>query len=598
MQTNDRNIIDIMKNIENLKTQLPDFQREWVWDEERIRLLIGSIIKNYPVGAVMFLGYDKDNIRFKYSPFYNLKNKNEIIPDDLVLDGQQRLTSIYASMYSGMPVETCIESNKKSNIKRYYYIDIQKALKSDFDVTDAILIVPEDKKVKSNFGKNIVLDLSNIDNEYKQKMFPVNLLLKMEEKTKWAFGYREFYHHDSEISKEFDDFDNKIAFKALTYKIPVIFLEKDTSKEAVCQVFENVNTGGVPLTVFELVTAIYAMDDFKLKEDWKKIYDNNFKNSILGFLEGKDFLQACTLYNSYNKRNPNNDEGVSCKKTDVLKLTIEEYRNSRDMVIKGFKECEGIIKEERIFSTDNLPYTTQLIPLAIICSVLLENNKIREANVKEKIKRWYWCGVFGELYGGANETRFANDVVDVCNWILKSGKNPKTYDDCYFAPTRLLSLQTRQSAAYKGIMALIFQNHCKDLISGSEMDYVLFNENKIDIHHIFPRDYCENRKLKKELWNSICNKTPLTASTNREIGGSAPSVYLGKIEKKGQVNSNTLDSYLETHLINPSYIRNDNFDDYILDRTKNILDLIEKATNKAIVGRDSEDIILKFGGKV
>lgn len=82
--------------------------------------------------------------------------------------------------------------------------------------------------------------------------------------------------------------------------------------------------------------------------------------------------------------------------------------------------------------------------------------------MKNKIKQWYWCGVFGELYGGANTTRFVNDVNEVMQWISDDTVIPKTVADSFFSPIRLLSLQTRQSAAYKGIMALILQSHIPD----------------------------------------------------------------------------------------------------------------------------------------
>jgi hypothetical protein len=82
-------------------------------------------------------------------------------------------------------------------------------------------------------------------------------------------------------------------------------------------------------------------------------------------------------------------------------------------------EAEKILQEERIFVSRDLPYTTQLIPLAVLCTLLADGNKIKVTNIKNKIKQWYWCGVFGELYGSANETRYVNDVVGVMDWIIK-----------------------------------------------------------------------------------------------------------------------------------------------------------------------------------
>ena len=181
------------------------------------------------------------------------------------------------------------------------------------------------------------------------------------------------------------------------------------------------------------------------------------------------------------------------------------------------------------------------------------------------------------------------------DWINDDTKLPKTVQDSYFNPTRLLSLQSRLSAAYKGIMALILKNHCQDFISGREMDFTVYKAENIDIHHVFPRDYCEKQGYDKAKWNSVINKTPITYSTNREIGGVAPSVYLSKIESKGQVTADTLNSYLETHWLTVDDCRTDDFNSHIINRAKMLLDAIEKATGKTISGRDSEDTIKAFG---
>lgn len=188
-----------------------------------------------------------------------------------------------------------------------------------------------------------------------------------------------------------------------------------------------------------------------------------------------------------------------------------------------------------------------------------------------------------------------NDVVGVMDWIIKNGSVPKTVQEAYFNPTRLLTLQSRQSAAYKGLMALILKNHCRDFISGREMDFTLYKAENIDIHHIFPKDYCEKQGYPRAKWNSVVNKTPITYSTNREIGGAAPSIYLGKIAFKGQVAPNILDGYLETHWINVAATRNDDFNSFIVSRSIMLLDAIAAAMGKPISGRDGEEVINSFG---
>lgn len=590
MQTNDRPISELMISINKGAIQLPDFQRGWVWEEGRIKALIASITNNYPVGAAMFLEYGNDNIRFKYRVIEGV-TATDVIPTELILDGQQRLTSIYSSLYSRNAVHTRTDKGKK--IFRYYYIDIKKACDPNCDRVDAIFSVPETRIITSNFGRDIELDLSDRTKEFENKMFPLNLILDFPEEQNWQNEYYAFYNYNQEIIKEFTEFNKKIIMQTLQYKIPVISLGKDTPKEAVCQVFENVNTGGVSLTVFELVTAIFAMDDFELRKDWEERKAKYFDGDLLSCITATDFLTACTLLSTYKKGGT-----VSCKKKDVLNLSLKDYNNFADALSEGFVEAEKILQEERVFSNKDLPYSTQLIPLAALCTLLSNGNRIKVTNIKNKIRQWYWCGVFGELYGGANETRYVNDVVGVMNWIENNGNVPKTIQESYFNPTRLLTLQSRQSAAYKGIMALILKNHCKDFISGREMNFTVYKSENIDIHHIFPRSYCEKNNLSKEKWNSVVNKTPISYSTNREIGGVAPSEYLKKIEEKGQVDYNSLNDYLQTHLIDVSAARSNDFEKHIVLRAKLLLDAIEKATGKIISGKDSDEVISKFGERL
>lgn len=590
MQTNDRQISELMKSIDNGSTQLPDFQRGWVWDDNRIKALIASITSNFPVGAAMFLEYGNANIRFKYRVIEGSPSQN-VIPSELILDGQQRLTSIYSALYNSKPVQT--RTDKGKDIQRYYYIDIDKALNPSVDRVEAIVSVPETRIIASNFGRDIDLDLSSSDKEYENKMFPLNIILDSSKTFLWMQGFINYYHNDSEITQKWMDFQGMIVMAVIQYKMPTILLDKSTPKEAVCQVFENVNTGGVSLTVFELVTAIFAMDDFELRKDWEERKKTYFNGDLLTVITATDFLTACTLLSSYKKGGT-----VSCKKKDVLNLSLGEYKSYADALSSGFVEAEKILQEERIFSSKDLPYTTQFIPLAVLCTLLADGNQIKVANIKAKIKKWYWCGVFGEMYGGANETRYALDVSGVMEWISDDTKLPRTVQESFFNPTRLLGLQSRLSAAYKGIMALVLKNHCQDFISGREMDFTVFKAENIDIHHIFPAAYCEKQNLNKTLWNSVVNKTPITYSTNREIGGVAPSIYLSKIERSGKVTTSELENYVSTHWIDVSSCRNDDFQRHIISRAKMILDAIENATGKTISGRDSEDVVKAFGEKL
>lgn len=588
MKTNDRQLIELMREVDSGAAQLPDFQRGWVWDDGRIRALILSVIHNFPVGAAMFLEYGNESIHFKYKPIEGSPAAPTVEPDELILDGQQRLTSLYNALYSRNPVHT--RTDKGKDIDRYYYLDIEKVLDPKADDEEVVISVPASKKTTSDFGRKVDIDLSTREQEFKLKMFPLNIILDTSEEQNWQNEYYKYYHYDVELIKQFTELFSKVINPTQQYQMPVILLDKTTPKEAVCQVFENVNTGGVSLTVFELVTAVFAMDDFQLRKDWEERKAKYFSGDLLSKVTATDFLTALTLLSSFKA-----ERTVSCKKKDVLALPLNEYKKYADSLCNGFLLAEKLLKEERIFSSYDLPYSTQLVPLSAVCTVLMDGNRIHTTSVKKMVKQWYWCGVFGELYGSANETRYANDIVQVVKWINNGGNLPKTVTDFYFNPMRLLGLQSRQSAAYKGMMALILKNHARDFISGAEMDFSTFSNERIDIHHIFPKNYCIKEGYDKRKWNSIVNKTPISASSNREIGGNAPSVYLERLEKRGSVSSLELDGYVESHWIDHNLLRADDFQNFIIDRAKKLLTVIEKATGRTISGKDSDEVKQNFG---
>jgi hypothetical protein len=136
---------------------------------------------------------------------------------------------------------------------------------------------------------------------------------------------------------------------------------------------------------------------------------------------------------------------VGCKRKDILKLTLDDYEAYASSVEEGFARAARFLSREHVYDTKSLPYHTQLLPLSVICAEL--GVDFEKDPVRQKLAPWYWCGVFGELYGGANEARYAFDIPEVLAWLKGDGAEPRTIQHANFAPVRLLSLQTRLSAA-------------------------------------------------------------------------------------------------------------------------------------------------------
>ena len=570
-------------------TQLPDFQRGWIWDDDHVRSLIASISLGYPIGTVMMLKAGGGTIRFKQRPIEGAPTPVDREAERLILDGQQRLTSLFQALRLDRPVVT--RDQRGRIIKRWYYIDMQRALNDHADREETVISLPEEKQIK-RFGRDILENYSTIEREYEAMLFPLRKVFDTDD---WMEGFQEFWDFDKGKTRFWNRFNRIIVKRFEQYQVPVIELGKDTPKEAVCQVFEKVNTGGVTLTVFELLTATFAADDFQLRSDWERREREIHSHSVLSGVSNTDFLQAVTLLATFEDRKAalcqGTDEdrtpGIGCKRSDMLRLSVEKYKRWADPLMEGFRRTARFLHSQHLYDARFLPYGSQLIPLAAILTLLGRDWDPYPA--REKLARWYWCGVLGELYGSSIETRFTHDLPEVLSWIGDAGQEPSTIYDAEFAPSRLLTLRTRNSAAYKGVYVLLLREGALDWMTGERSSIQSYFDASIDIHHIFPQKWCREQGIEPAQCDSIINKTPLTARTNRSIGGNAPSEYLERIAEGG-VPQDDLNRYLQSHLVAPEDMRSDNFLQHFSTRQKALLDRIRTVMGKQIASDDFEDL--------
>lgn len=533
------------------------------------------------------------------------ESAKDVKPKSLLLDGQQRMTSLYQVTIRGEVVKTVTARNKR--VERWFYIDIEKALDPAMDREQAIIGVPANKIARSNFGKDIDLDLSEQAYEFEKLMYPVAKLFAWSE---WQTGFINHYMGSEHFNARFaliSRFHTEVLANFTSYGVPVISLDANTSKEAVCVVFEKVNTGGKPLDAFELITAMYAADGYELRKDWygdAKTADKGraerlgeylsiggAKKGILAGVGNTDFLHVTSLFHTRRRRQQAEAAGakgndlpqISGARGGLLNLPLGAYLEFQDRAEEGFKKAAKFLHSIRVYRVSDLPYQSQIIPLAAIFADLgpLSDNY----SVRKKIEKWFWNGVFGELYGSATETRIARDFVEVVAWV-KGGATPTTVNESTFSVDRLLTMRARQSAAYKGMNALLMLEGARDFLSGQAFNHTVFFDEDVDIHHVFPQKWCEGMNVDKGIMNSIVNKTPLSSRTNRIIGGHAPSVYLSNIERGNAqlepVSKEDIDDALRSHLIDPILLRDNRFDDFIHARQSQLAALIERATEKTV----------------
>lgn len=582
---------EVLGDIIKGKIQLPDFQRGWIWDDQHVRSLLISVARSFPVGAVMLLETG-GAARFQVRPIENVPfTGTPPDPELLILDGQQRLTTLTQVLSLKGAVNTTDEKGKP--IDRHYYFHIPSALEGPSRLDEALIALDPDRKQRTNFGRDVKLDLSSRELECRQLYFPCSEILNSDA---WEASLYEFAPG---AFGQYMAFRTEILQAFRSYQLPIIELKRGTTKEAVCLVFEKVNTGGVPLSVFELVTASYAADGYNLRDDW---YGSTLRNvpsrhkrlsaePLLAAVQATDFLQAITMLETLKQRRADIAAGktgrqvtpVSAKREDILDLILKSYKGWADKVEQGFLYAAKFLRRECLTDLRDLPYRTQISPLAAVLTVLKE--RWLEPRIYAKLAQWYWCGVLGELYGGAVETRVANDVEELFSWIEKDGDPPRTVSDAAFRPDRLDRLSSQLSAAYKGINLLVLREGAKDFFWKANIRELDDENVSLDIHHIFPQDWCMKHGIPRKRWNSIINKTPISYKANRMIGGVAPSQYLSKIQhhRQVQLSDDGMNSIIESHFISSAALRNDDFDIFYEARKASLLLLIERVMGKVLL---------------
>ncbi len=581
---------EILKKIKRGAIQLPIFQRGWIWPDDHVQKIIASVSQSFPIGAILML-VNGGPVRLATRPIEGTESGiDKVEPETLILDGQQRLTALFQSLTSDQAVYTLDTKENKTN--RWYYLDMKACVTVGTDRVESVISVPENRIVRK-FQEKAQLDLSSSEKEYAADMFPVNQIFNANQ---WERGYLEYWKNQAGDYDEkwdlFKDFDSKVIDLFKTYQVPTITLDKETSKEEVCLIFERVNSQGIELTVFELLTAFFAAgstddgsetDGIDLRDDWE-IRNERMKEKypLLDGIDKVNFLQALTLLIA-----------GSCRRKEMLDLTAAKYQELADQVETGFEKAAYLLDKQNILTARDLPYPPQLVPLAAILTKLGDAAETEEA--QQKIARWFWCGVFGEMYGSATETRFASDFSEVPPWITGDESNePRTIRDANFQANRLLDLRDYNSAAYKGIFALLMQAY--DFQTGCTIRSHTLSNEKIEAHHIFPRAWCCKKyeipqsKFRTSKFNSIVNKTPLLARTNRTIGGEAPSKYLESIEAWGQQLTLFLESdqvttpedKLNSHHISTDALQADDFDGFFETRKEALLKVIAKAMGKPV----------------
>jgi len=551
--TNPKKLDDLLKLIEMGEMALPDFQRSFVWDPSATQELIISIASNYPAGSL--LRVRDPNTQFAVREFEGAPKLNGKKPIYLILDGQQRLTSLYQAFFG------------KGDHK--YFVKLKALLDGkDFEESIMHLRVNKASKKYDSFrtqADDLVLPLERIYGEGNGYHGWQDLLFEFQEQPKDVkSGLREIYRQWIEPIEH--------------YEFPVVTLSDKTGADALCTIFETLNRTGVKLSVFELLTARFWPKQVNLRslyDEAKKKYSliDEFNIDPYYILQGVSLLI------------PN--KAASCKKKDLLNdLTSDHINHYWNSVAVGFENVLKLLYEEcGVLSSAWLPYSTMLIPAAAFWANQNAAAGIKAGEIRNKLLQWIWCSILSQAYENAPNSQAAKDFNELNSWI-STGEEPETIKEFKFDIDQLRETTPRQRAVYRGVICMILSNGPIDFYERKRITARLLKENRIDDHHIFPYAYLETLGIPKVNRDSIINRTLIDQKTNLSIGKKPPSEYLAIIEKG--VGTATLGNIVTSHLIaeNLGALERYTFEDFVEHRLEIFRKKIESLTGKRIEKSD------------
>lgn len=554
--TNPRALKTLLSEIHERTTVLPDFQRDFVWEPSETQDLIVSIANNYPAGSILRV---RDAKRvFAAREFEGAPPLGSTKHTFLVLDGQQRLTSLYQAFY-GLG-------------EHRYYLSIRKLI-DGVDFEEAIFY----ERATTKWAKS----REDFAMQAKELILPLSVL---------KGGSGGFGQWSRRVSRQLEDKDRIELEDALDsiegkwiqiiddYHFPVVTLSDATEPDALCTIFETLNRTGVKLGVFELLTARFWPQNINLRALWSKA------KADFPIIETYDVdpyyvLQGISLACR---------KAPSCKRGDVLNLAAGDITEWWDRVVKGLATGLEILRDDcKVMLPKWIPYQTMLPPLAAILAKVSDIKTAEAGAYREKIKRWFWCAVFGQAYENAPNSVSAKDVVEILPWF-EGGDVPETVGVFRFDPRALRDVSPRQRAIYRGTICLILGRGARDFHTQAVITGKIMTEEGIDDHHLFPAAYLERQGVKPaRIRDCVLNRTLIDRTTNQIISDRAPSDYLSEIRNTPGF---PFDAVLASHTLptgEGSPLLRDDFDAFLAWRQEQIWQEIVRVTG-ATVASDLE----------
>ena len=502
MRTVTYNLIQFLFEARRGSFVVPRFQRPFVWNHAQVKLLVDSISRNYPIGSLLLLQETMPKDPFlsarpieavigsAVDPSEDIDGDASAFPPSFyyVLDGQQRLTSL---------VRVFLQAAKDS----IYYFDLDRMLEADsIDKNASSWVVRRDvgRRPLARYIRSDILEDDERCMVLVQEYFESNYDPLKGDRSAQRKAV-------AKVSRIFETMRN--------YQIPLVIVDRRDSTEAICRIFETINSTGTRLTTFDLAVARFfpKPDLHDLWQQSKQKYENLERFGI----EGERVLQIVAIVSGYEQKSY-----VEPTRSTLLNLTKEEIIDKWDDCARALSQAldwiEGVGAVPGIISNDAL-----LVPLSYFFLKLTPAWRGINPGYNSVLQRWYYANALQKGARQASNYKIGQSVAILHKWVF-DGVAPEV-PKIRLNDKELLRLG-KTDARYQAILAIIRWKGGEDLWTGEALD-----PNDVEDHHIFPAAMAKREGISRRLLDSISNRILISRSTNRTLGDRAPIDYLKKL---------------------------------------------------------------------
>ena len=559
--TDKKKLLSLVEKAQSGEIVLPQFQRNFVWTRDDLQDLLTSILKGYFIGSFVLLRTDQDMMPFAPRPIAGVEQRLEdLSPDWMILDGQQRLTSLhYAFTAPSLPL-------KWTKYPYRFFLDLGKVANGDLD--DAIWSARADQ------GGEYLRE----DKQFESRTLPFTHIPDWDD---WQMRYElwlleaggdRLQEHVRNVKRVW----NLAVQQLRQFMVPIVEVPKVAADDAdgiaeVCAIFEKMNSTGVALSVYDLLTArlfIYGIDLHAL---WQQALEEH--STLAEFSGGEP-----DAYGIFTLRTIALIRGHEVKSKALINLTpehfVEDWQTAVRHVDKALQRMSSTTEGGfGAFDKSWIPYST-MIPVLAALLHRIERDRLGYL-AYEAVRRWYWGSVFLERYAGAVESTTYSDYLDIARIFDDPHHQPAVFAEAADGVVNSAHFSirdvARRNAVYRGVMNLIALRGAKDFRTGDAIEFHL-----LDDHHIFPRAYLRRsgaagpqQQYSDTDVNTIVNRTLISSDTNRRISRSNPTTYLNNIVPPGRAVEVMASHFIENEAME-AMLAND-YDAFLLKREQSLL---------------------------